>query len=63
MSRELIIRPEAEAEIAEATDWYEARSPGLGADFLLSIEALLQAAARNPRQIPIVQNSIGRILK
>jgi hypothetical protein len=32
VSRELIIRPEAESEINEAYDWYEARSRGLGAD-------------------------------
>ncbi len=37
VSRELIIRPEAEAEITEAYDWYEARSRGLGANFLLSV--------------------------
>ena len=30
MSRRLIIRPEAEGEIADAFDWYESRVPGLG---------------------------------
>ena len=30
MNLELIIRPEAEADIAEAFDWYEKRVPGLG---------------------------------
>ncbi len=29
MSRELIVRPEAEAELAEAFEWYESRLPGL----------------------------------
>ena len=56
----MIIRPEAEAEIAEAYDWYEARSPGLGADFLLSIEAALQAAARNPRRFPVLHKGVRR---
>jgi hypothetical protein len=37
MTRELIIRPEAEIEMVEAYDWYEARLQGLGSDFLLSI--------------------------
>ncbi len=37
VSRELIIRPEAEAEITEAYDWYEARSRMLGTNFLLSV--------------------------
>jgi hypothetical protein len=35
MIRRLIIRPEAEAEMAEAFDWYEERLSGLGASFLL----------------------------
>jgi len=42
MSRRLIIRPEAETEMAEAFDWYEGRVPGLGSDFLLSVDAVIQ---------------------
>jgi toxin ParE1/3/4 len=49
VSRELVVLPEAETEMAEAYDWYEARSPGLGLDFLLSVDAVLQAGMRNPR--------------
>jgi toxin ParE1/3/4 len=60
VSRELILRPEAEAEMTEAYVWYEARSRGLGADFLLSIDAVLQAAARNPGQFPVVHHGIRR---
>jgi hypothetical protein len=37
MIRRLIIRPEAEAEMAEAFDWYEERLSGLGASFLLCV--------------------------
>lgn len=60
VSRELIIRPEAEIEINEAYDWYEARSRGLGGDFLLSVEAVLRAAARNPLQFAVVHRGIRR---
>ena len=49
VSRELIIRPEAEAEIDEAYDWYEARSRGLGANFLLYVEAVLREVRRTIR--------------
>ncbi len=35
MSLELIIRPEAEADIADAFDWYESRVRGLGSEFCL----------------------------
>ena len=30
MSRRLIVRPEAEADLTEAALWYEAREAGLG---------------------------------
>jgi hypothetical protein len=40
MKLELIIRPEAEADIAEAFDWYETRVPGLGSEFVLVLDAL-----------------------
>jgi hypothetical protein len=32
MSRRLILRPEAEAEMTGAFDWYEQRLPGLGSE-------------------------------
>lgn len=48
MSRVAVIRPQAEAELTEAFDWYEDRLPGLGAEFLLSVAAVLHAVARNP---------------
>lgn len=33
MNLRLIVRPEAEAEMADAFDWYEGHVPGLGSDF------------------------------
>ena len=38
----LIVRPEAEEELIEAIDWYEARNPGLGGDFLRCVDACFQ---------------------
>lgn len=37
----LIIRPEAEDELLEAIDWYEARNPGLGSDLLRCVDACI----------------------
>ncbi|NCC62712.1 MAG: type II toxin-antitoxin system RelE/ParE family toxin [Verrucomicrobiae bacterium] len=62
MSRELIVRSVAEAELADAFDWYEDRVPGLGSDFLLSVDAVLNAIARNPQQYPIIHKTIHRAL-
>ncbi len=54
MSRRLIVRPEAEAEIAEAFSWYENCVPGLGSEFLLCVEAVFNAILRNPLGGPSV---------
>lgn len=34
MSYRLIIRPEAELDIQEAFEWYEAQTPSLGSEFI-----------------------------
>jgi plasmid stabilization system protein ParE len=44
--------PAAEADIGDAVDWYEARSPGLGARLLSEIGALEARLAANPLQFP-----------
>jgi toxin ParE1/3/4 len=62
MSRELIIRPEAEADIAEAFDWYEARVPGLGSHFLLVLDAAFNSIVRNPNTYPQVHKRVHRAL-
>ena len=49
MTLQLIVRPEAEAEMSEALDWYEERLPGLGSDFLLNVDATLNAK-RSPKR-------------
>jgi plasmid stabilization system protein ParE len=60
MSRGLILEPEAEAEIAEAATWYEARNPGRGPQFLRSVESLLGAVLRNPYQYQAVFRDVRR---
>jgi plasmid stabilization system protein ParE len=53
----LIVRPEAEEELIEAIDWYEARSSGLGGDFLRCVDACFQRILRFPEAYPIVHRS------
>ncbi len=48
MSDRLILRPEAESDLAEAFEWYEQRRPGLGERLLLSVEATLVAIQETP---------------
>ena len=62
MRRRLIIRPEAEAEMAEAFDWYEEHVPGLGHEFLRAVEAVFNAIVRQPKQFAMVHRSARRAL-
>jgi len=60
MTRELVIRPKAEAELAEAFSWYEAQAVGLGDRFVLCIDAVLHAILRNPDMYPAVYRDVRR---
>ena len=62
MPHELILRPEAEVELAEAYSWYEQRVPGLGDQFILSVDAVFQAVGRSPNQYPQVFKTVRRAL-
>ena len=60
MNRELILGPEAEAEIAEARDWYDQRRPGLGADFVHAVDAMLVTIQHSPFQYQTVWGQFRR---
>ena len=54
MTRRLVVRSAAEADIAEAALWYEHRAPGLGADFLRAVDAAFGEIERMPERYPAV---------
>jgi len=62
MRLRLIVRPEAEVELTDAFDWYEDCVPGLGAEFLLCVEAILNSILRSPHQFPRVHRTVRRAL-
>ena len=62
MTPRLFIEPDARAEIQEAVTWYEARSAGLGREFLRAVRAALAAIERNPEQFPKVHADIRRVM-
>ena len=62
MTRKIIIRPEADADIEDAYRWYEKQRDGLGADFLLCVEDGLARIQRNPEMYPIVYKNVYRTL-
>lgn len=49
MAYTLSIAPSAENDLMEAFNWYEARSAGLGQEFLRCVEARLNLIARAPQ--------------
>jgi len=60
MTRLLVVEPEAEAEIVDATSWYEARSPGLGLEFLRAVEVAIASILRNPYEHQVVFREVRR---
>lgn len=62
MTRALIVLPEAEADITQAFDWYEARVPGLGSEFLLVLDAAFSSILRNHLMYPEVHKTVRRAL-
>jgi plasmid stabilization system protein ParE len=48
MMYQLIIRPEAEADIAAAKKWYSARQMELGDQFLAAVESVLDRISKSP---------------
>jgi hypothetical protein len=55
----MIIRPEAEADLAEARDYYESHREGLGTEFMRSVEETLGRVSRLPESHPIIYNDKG----
>ncbi len=62
MKNPLIVRPEAEEELAEAYEWYEQQAQGLGFDFLLHVEAALSSIQRSPQMYPVIYKNVHRCL-
>ena len=58
----MIIRPEAEADLANARDWYERQRAGLGAEFLLCVEEVLERIGRTPEMYMAVHHDVRRAL-
>jgi len=60
MSAKPILIPESDQDEAAAYDWYEARRPGLGEDFLSCVDACIQAIGRNPEMYAVVHETYRR---
>ncbi|MFL6195129.1 MAG: type II toxin-antitoxin system RelE/ParE family toxin [Thermoanaerobaculia bacterium] len=59
---DLVIRPEADVELAEAARWYEERRSGLGGEFLDSFLAVSDWLRQNPYLYALVVVEARRAL-
>ena len=58
----MIIRltPDADAELAEACEWYAHQRADLDIEFMESIDDALSRVVRNPKQYPIAYKTLRR---
>ena len=56
MSYSLLVRPEAQADLAETQKWYEERATGLGRQFVEAVDDALASIIRNPLAYPVIRN-------
>ena len=59
---DVIVRLAAETDIRDAALWYESRQPGLGSEFTLRIDALIERIAQYPLQFPEIESGVRRAL-
>ena len=52
----------AAADVAEARDWYEAKRPGLGSEFIDVVDSAVASALAYPEAHPVVYRGARRLL-
>ena len=58
----LIVRPDAEADIAAAYDWYEEQREGLGKEFVEEVSTVITAVQSEPLRFPATFRTLRRAL-
>jgi plasmid stabilization system protein ParE len=56
----IVFRPQAEIEITEAADWYEAQRRGLGQDFLRLVDQTISRIGETPLQFRRIHKETRR---
>ena len=62
MKLRLVIRPQAEADLRDAQDWYENQRVGLGREFLVQTGITIQRLLRNPELHPDYYRGFRRVM-
>lgn len=56
------IQPRAAADAEEAAAWYEQQQVGLGVEFVLELDAVIDRAAANPELYEVQYRGVRRVL-
>ncbi len=59
---QVLVRPAAAADIDDAFLWYEQQRPGLGAEFLQTVDSALSAIRSNPQLHAVIHRNTRRAL-
>jgi plasmid stabilization system protein ParE len=62
MTRPVVFRPQAEAEVLAARQWYEERRAGLGEQFRAALDEAIDRVSRQPDSFPRVHGEMRRAL-
>lgn len=62
MSWRVIVRPQAEADMREAAQWYEAQRPYLGGQFLDEAGRVVSLLESSPERHPLYYRGFRRVL-
>jgi plasmid stabilization system protein ParE len=62
VTRALIVRAEAEADLAASKVWYDDQHEGLGARFIAEIDATFRRIEANPMAFSLVRGKLHRAL-
>jgi len=60
MSLPIVLRPEAQADLATARDWYEQQRPGMGDTFIDAVDEVHGRIAAMPELHPLVLRGVRR---
>jgi plasmid stabilization system protein ParE len=58
MSTALIVRPAAEADLADARQWYERQRPGQGTRFVLAVHETFARIERMPEGYAVIHKDV-----
>lgn len=58
----LVVKPSAEKDAIDAANWYNEKVGGLGNEFLLALDAQMNAIQRSPNHFQKVHKNIRRAL-